>query len=64
MRFEFATATRILFGQGTLKQAAPIAASFGRRALIVTGSTSNHVTALVAQLEPYHVESAVFRRIQ
>ena len=60
MRFEFATANRILFGQGTLKQAAPIAASFGRRALIVTGSTSNHVTALIAQLEPYHVESAAF----
>jgi alcohol dehydrogenase class IV len=60
MRFEFSTANRILFGQGTLKQAAPIAASFGRRALIVTGSTSNHVTALLAQLEPYHVESAVF----
>ena len=60
MRFEFATANRILFGQGTLKQAAPIAASFGRRVLIVTGSTSDQVSALLAQLEPYHVESAVF----
>ena len=60
MRFEFATANRILFGQGTLKQAAPIAASFGRRVLIVTGSTSDQVSALLAHMEPYHVESAVF----
>ena len=39
MCFEFATATRIIFGQGLIKEAAPLAASFGRRALIVTGST-------------------------
>jgi alcohol dehydrogenase class IV len=60
MRFEFATATRIIFGQGSIKEAAPIAASFGRRALIVTGSTSAQVTVLLAQLEPYHVDAAVF----
>ncbi len=37
MRFEFATATRILFGPGTIKDAAPAAAAMGRRALVVVG---------------------------
>ncbi len=36
MRFEFATATRILFGAGTLKEVAPAAREMGRRALVVT----------------------------
>ena len=36
MRFEFATATRIIFGAGTLPQAAAAAQDMGRRALLVT----------------------------
>lgn len=35
--FEFATATRIVFGAGTAAQVGPIAAGLGRRALVVTG---------------------------
>lgn len=37
MRFEFATATRILFGPGTLKEIGPVLADLGQRALVVTG---------------------------
>ncbi len=37
MRFEFATATRILFGPGTIREAAPAAATMGSRALVVVG---------------------------
>lgn len=37
MRFEFATASRILFGPGALAEVGPAAAGLGRRALIVTG---------------------------
>jgi alcohol dehydrogenase class IV len=37
MRFEFATATRILFGPGTSAEAAPAAAAMGRKALVVVG---------------------------
>jgi alcohol dehydrogenase class IV len=40
MRFEFATATRILFGNGTVKDIAAAAQEMGRRALIVTGSSA------------------------
>ncbi len=37
MRFEFATATRIVFGAGTLGQAGAAARTFGRHAFVVTG---------------------------
>jgi alcohol dehydrogenase class IV len=36
-RFEFATATRIVFGVGALREAGAIAKEFGRNALVVTG---------------------------
>ena len=39
MRFEFATATRILFGNGTVKEVARAAKEMGQRALVVTGSS-------------------------
>jgi alcohol dehydrogenase class IV len=39
-RFEFATATRIIFGAGTLREVGPLAAEMGSRALVVTGSTA------------------------
>jgi alcohol dehydrogenase class IV len=60
MRFEFATANRILFGQGLIKQAAPIAASFGRHALIVVGSTTDQATTLIGQLKAQQVEAVTF----
>ncbi len=37
MRFEFATATRIVLGPGTLAEIEPLAPTFGRHALVVTG---------------------------
>jgi alcohol dehydrogenase class IV len=36
MRFEFATATRIVFGAGTFQEVAPAARQMGRRMLLVT----------------------------
>jgi hypothetical protein len=39
VRFEFATAARIVFGPGSLAEAGEIAAGMGRRALLVTGRT-------------------------
>lgn len=40
MRFEFATAQRILFGEGTVREVAAAAAGMGSRPLVVTGATS------------------------
>lgn len=39
MRFDFATANRIIFGSGSVKQAAPIAAEKGSKAFVVTWSS-------------------------
>src|SRR5438477_5166254 len=45
-RFEFATATRIVFGAGAQREVGPIAKGFGHRALIVTGRSSGRASAL------------------
>ncbi|MEI2724458.1 MAG: iron-containing alcohol dehydrogenase [Verrucomicrobiota bacterium] len=37
VRFEFATATRIVFGAGTLKEIGSLARGFGQHPLVVTG---------------------------
>jgi len=46
MRFEFATAARILWGEGTAHEVARAAHEFGRRALVVTGRSRRHLTTL------------------
>lgn len=48
MRFEFATATRIVFGAGVRREAASAAAALGRRALLVTGSAPERVSGCLA----------------
>ena len=47
MRFEFATATRIVFGEGTVKELAPAARSFGERALVVLGKSGSGKSVLI-----------------
>jgi alcohol dehydrogenase class IV len=42
MPFEFATAGRIVFGEGSFRDAAAAAAGMGTRALVVTGATPRH----------------------
>ncbi len=50
-RFEFATATRIVFGPGTISELASIAPAFGMHALIVTGANQDRAKEFVAPLE-------------
>lgn len=50
LRFEFATAGRIIFGAGMLKEAGPIAAALGRKALVVTGRDSSRAGPLLKLL--------------
>ena len=50
MNFEFATAARIVFGRGALREAVPAAKSFGRRALLVTGRSMERAESLTAML--------------
>ena len=60
MRFEFATATHILFGEGMAREVAPAAAAMGRRALLVTGVSRERAAPLAAQLEAAGVACAPF----
>jgi alcohol dehydrogenase class IV len=60
MNFEFATATRILFGPGTLHKIAPFAAEMGRRAFVVTDRNVERAAPLLEQLNQYGVESMSF----
>ena len=60
MPFEFATATRILFGAGAVREAAPAAAAMGKRALVVTGASRERAAPLAAALEAAGLTCAPF----
>jgi alcohol dehydrogenase class IV len=51
MQFEFATAGRIIFGPGTIRQIGGLAADLGRRAFVVTGNTVERAAPLMEQLK-------------
>ena len=60
MKFEFATATRIIFGAGTLRQAGAVAKEFGQRALVVTGRDARRAGPLLEILHKAGVDAATF----
>jgi alcohol dehydrogenase class IV len=60
MRFEFSTATRIVFGPGTVREAISAAVSLGGRALVVTGSTPGRLDSFMRELNAQKVESTLF----
>ena len=60
MQFEFASAGRIVFGEGALSQAPAAAAEMGRRALLVTGRRPEPADGLEAELNAAGVETARF----
>ena len=51
MRFEFATATRIVFGQGVAAELPALAKPFGKRAMVVTGKDKIRHAGLINNLE-------------
>jgi len=55
--FEFATAARIIFGEGTMRQVAPAAAQWGKRVLLVTGRAPERGDRLRADLEAAGAQS-------
>jgi alcohol dehydrogenase class IV len=58
--FEFATATRIVFGAGALREIGGIAKSHGKRSLVVTGKDQRRANRLQTELEKVGVETAFF----
>ncbi len=51
MKFEFATASRIIFGQGTVEEVAPMASKMGNCALLVTGRNVERAGPLAGSLK-------------
>ncbi len=60
MHFEFATAPRIIFGPGTLKQAGSLAQKMGRCALVVTGTRPARVEPLLEDLRRQGLDLQVY----
>ncbi len=60
MRYEFATATRIIFGAGALRDVAQIASECGTRALIVTVRDPGRATQLTSILAGKNIHSETF----
>jgi alcohol dehydrogenase class IV len=60
MRFEFASAQRILFGPQTVREAGRLAADLGRHALVVAGRDSRRAAPLLELLQESGVGAAVF----
>lgn len=60
MRFEFASATRILFGAGTLREVGPLARELGQRALVVTGASLIRAERLLHLLRGHVLVSTIF----
>jgi alcohol dehydrogenase class IV len=60
MRFEFATANRIIFGSGTVSEISSIAAGMGKCACVITGSSSERASFLIEQLKERQIECVIF----
>jgi len=60
MRFEFATATRIVFGAGTVQEAATAAQEMGRRVFLATGSSPERRRHVADDLQDHGVSVTAF----
>jgi alcohol dehydrogenase class IV len=60
MNFEFATATRIVFGAGTIPAFGANVKIYGRRALVVTGRNAQRAEKLLASLAASDITAAIF----
>ena len=60
MRFEFATAQRIIFGIGVLAEAGPLAKELGRRPLVVTGRDGSRSQGLLELLSAHGLKPSIF----
>ncbi|HEX3624404.1 MAG TPA: iron-containing alcohol dehydrogenase [Verrucomicrobiae bacterium] len=60
MKFEFATATRIIFGPGALQDIGALAGEFGKRALVATGKDLSRAGKLLALLRQAGVSATTF----
>ena len=60
MRFEFATAARIIFGRGAVRKVGQAATEMGNRAFVVTGRTAERAGPVLEQLKERRIECKTF----
>jgi alcohol dehydrogenase class IV len=60
MKFEFTTATRIVFGPGAVREAGTLAKGLGTRALVVTGRNPRRAQKVIDSLESQSVVTVTF----
>lgn len=60
MRFEFSTASRIVFGTGVLNEIGTLAAQMGKNALVVTGKNTRRAEKLISNLDEAHIRWQIF----
>ena len=60
MRFEFATAGRIIFGPGVVAELGPLARAIGRRAFVVTGKDKIRHAGVIGDLEGAGLNCTLF----
>jgi alcohol dehydrogenase class IV len=58
--FEFATAARIVFGNGRLREVGPLAAAMGSRSLVVTGRATARAELLLELLSAEEIDGVPF----
>ncbi|MBZ0292640.1 MAG: iron-containing alcohol dehydrogenase [Anaerolineae bacterium] len=61
MNFEFATASRIIFGSGKLYDLRAIVAEMGTRVLVITATTVTRSSSLLELLDEGHIPYSVFQ---
>ena len=60
MRFEFATASRIIFGGGTVQEVTPMASRIGSCALVVVGRSMERAVPLLEALSQAGLQAVTF----
>src|SRR5689334_5517142 len=60
MNFEFATATRIIFGNGKIREIGSLVRGFGRHALVVVGKNPDRASKLFELLKAERIAVGVF----
>ena len=60
MKFEFATASRIIFGPDTFEDVGKLANETGKRAFVLTGSSVERAAPLLGQLDSNYIDHTTF----
>jgi len=60
MRFEFATANRVIFGAGSIKEASKSVEDWGKKALLVVGNSAERTSSLIDDLSTQGINVTTF----